>query len=89
MLPGETYNLTFAGPSLRPRGQSFPTVFAPANVGGTLIMGDASAPSTITLVVRPLIKTCQLSPGLLWMAVIVKDMTSIQDATGHHWQHFG
>ncbi len=75
---GETFNLTYAGPiTMINAGKFISNGFAVANQGGSMIIGDASAPSTITLATA----TGQnLSFAGLSGPVIVNDL--IQDATG-------
>ncbi len=76
--PGETYNLTYAGPiSMTNAGKFISNGFSSGGPTGTMILGDASAPSTITLSTGV---NANLSLVGVMGPIVVNDV--IQDATG-------
>jgi fibronectin-binding autotransporter adhesin len=75
---GESFNLTFAGPvSATATGRFISNGFVQGTTGGTMIMGDASQPSTITLATAI---NQNVSFAGLAGPIVVNDV--IQDATG-------
>ncbi len=74
----QTRNLTFAGPiTMTTTGRFVSNGFAIAQPGGTMILGDASSPSTITL---PTVTALTLDLAALSGPIVVNDV--IQDAAG-------
>src|SRR5207253_997478 len=67
---GETWNLTFAGPiSMTSTSRFVSNGFVPGTAGGTMILGDASATSTITTT-----STFNLSIAPLTGPIVINDI---------------
>jgi autotransporter-associated beta strand protein len=69
--PGESFNLTLAGPITMTNNRFISNGFVAGTTGGTLILGDPSAPKTITL---PATSTFQLSLAALAGPIVVNDV---------------